>query len=211
MADDTVDDGGEDQDDDQTQAPNVEELEQSLRDAIKERDDEKSRAAGLDRKVTDLAAQNKTLIDKDLNKEERFDRQVIDFEKDKVAWAESVAAQTLELKEMKIKILKHDVLNTMENFPMRFADRIHGETQEEIERDAKVLMADMKREIEPIANARKTTGAPRAGGAGKPSALASMSPEDALKLDRADMKEWSRQASAENVAIFLELQQAQLK
>lgn len=215
MADDTVDDVGEDQDDDQTQAPNVEErlesLEKILKETIKERDDEKSRSAGLDRKVTDLTAEKKALQKDTLSKDTLLDLREAEIKEREEKAREEMAAERTELQLARIEIMKHNVLGKLDNFPMRFADRVTGTTEEEIEADARALMRDVQREVEPIKNAGKITGAPRAGGKGKPSGLASMSPEDALKLEPEDIKKWSLQASAEDVLAFLELQRAQKK
>jgi len=213
MAENTVDDEREDQEDGQPDATNVEErlleLEKLLKSTKKERDDERSRASGLDRKVTDQAAEIKTLAEKDLTSAQLIEQRRSDLEKEKAEWAASVATQTAELEAAQHKILKQDTLNGIENFPMRFANRIHGETKEDIELDARTFMNEVQREVEPITNARKTTGAPRAGGNSKAPGLANMLPADALKLGPADMKRWSAQATPADVQAFLELRQAQ--
>ncbi len=214
MAKDTVDDEREDQDDGQPDAPNVEdqrdELAKLLKDIKKERDDERSRNSGLDRKVTDQATEIRTLQEKTFDKDKLLDLREQEIKEREARASEEMATERAELQSARIEIMKHKVLGKIENFPMRFADRISGATEEELEADARIFMRDVLREVEPITNARRTTGAPPTGGGGKATDIAEMSPEDALKLSPADQGRWAAAHAKDDEAMltFLTLQQA---
>ncbi len=215
MAKDTVDDEREDQDDGQPDAPNVEdqrdELAKLLKDIKKERDDERSRNSGLDRKITDQAAEIKTLQEDTYSKDKLLDLREERIKDREAKASEEMAADRAELQVARNEIMKHEVLSKLENFPMRLANRVTGNSEEEVEADAMVLMKDVLREVEPITNARRTTGAPPTGGGGKATDIAEMSPEDALKLSPADQGRWSAAHAKDDEAMltFLRLQQAQ--
>jgi len=178
-------------------------LEKLLTETTKVLDEERRASSGKDKKITELALEKKRLEQGSLSKDKLLEIREKEIE-EKAAEVEAKNATKLaELEALRIELDRRKVLDKLPNFPSFLADRVRGNTPEEIEADAREIMKLWVKERDKVDNANKVVSRPKTGG-GKPQV--SVTTEDVKHMTPQEKAAWASKASEEEFnAIFDEL------
>jgi hypothetical protein len=200
MAEEKEQSGGRKGDEEEPKAPDVEvrlsKLEKALTDTAKILEEERRASAGKDKKITELSAEKKNLQESTLSKDKLLEIREKELEEKEAETAAKNAAERLELESLRTEMLRHKVLTKLENFPTFLADRVRGNTEEDIEADARGLMKHWVKDRDKVDNVRKVTGRPKSGDGKQLGRTA----DDVRSMSPKEMKEWAATASEEEYA-----------
>lgn len=167
-------------------------------------DDEKRASSGKDKKITELQGEVKQFQEATLSKDKLLELRQKEFDEQKAEFEKQQALIRMENeKERRENMINKVVARYSDKFPglIKFADRIKGNTEEEIEIDIKQftkMWLDDKGKVD----VRKIPGRPQSG-SGKQVAV----DVDAIRaMGGKDKMKWAAQASDEEfAAVFDEL------
>lgn len=205
---DEKDTSAEDQIDDPQPGVNLEEkvdkLEKLISEQAKTLENVTKASAGKDKKITELAAGKRKLEDETLNKDTLNELRANELKQQKLEWEAESAAERAELEELRIKIDKRTVLDGLVGFPPELAEYVTGADMEEIETNARRLMALWVKDRAVVSNVRKVTGVPGTGTS--KSAIPIKANELAAKA-RTEQREWAENAEDDAFLNVIEQQQ----
>ena len=193
----------EDQTDDPQPEVNLEEkldkLERMVSEQAKTLESVSKASAGKDKKITELASAKRKLEDETLSKDTLNELRANELKQQKLEWEEASAAERAELEALRMEFDKRTVLDSLDGFPNELAEYVTGADVEEIETNARKLMALWVKDRAVAKNKQKVTGAP-ATSARKP--VASLGAKELAGKTPAERREWAGDADDES---FLQL------
>ena len=193
----------EDQESDPQEEMNLEERFEKLekRDAEREKilEEERKASAGKDKKITELAAEKRKWQEDTYTKDQLSQLRAEEQKKKEEEWAQQKIEEQTELLALRMELDKRTVLDSLEGFPPELAEYVNGSDIEEIETNARKLMALWVKDRVVANNVKKVTGVPRTS-ARKP--VASLGAKDLAGKTPAERREWAGDADDES---FLQL------
>jgi len=154
---------------------------------------ERRASAGKDKKITDLQAETKKLQEATLSKDDLLRLREDELNRERNEWEREREEEKKEITRLRQEQMRHDVLGKLENFPRFLYDRVKGETPEEVERDARLIMKEWVTDRDKVSNARKVGKKPQSGD-GKQSGITA---QDVLDMSPDQRREWAMTASEE--------------
>ena len=177
---------------------NVEErlakLEKSLEQTNKDLESEKKASSSKDKKIAELQGDRKKLQEATMTKDQLLEVRLQELTRKEEEWEKTRETERKELEQLKQDNMKNEVLSKLEDFPRSFWNRVHGNTPEEIEIDARQLMKVFLTERDKVGNAYKVTKRPQTA-EGKPMSLPLVS--DYAKWTSEERRRWAEKASKE--------------
>lgn len=184
---------------------NKSDLEKFRAEFMKMLDDEKRASAGKDKKITELQGEVKSFQEATMSKDKLLELRQKEFDEQKAEFDKQQALIRMENeRERRENLINKVIARYSDKFPglIKFAERIRGNTEEEIEIDIKQFTRDWVSERNKIDNARKVPGKPQSG-SGK---QISHDAEDIKSMSARDRMKWAEHASDEEFAeVFDEL------
>lgn len=200
--DDKTGDKTEDQND-QPDKSNVEarlaKLEKSHTETLKALEEERKSSAGKDKKITEQAKELNEVRKTTLSKDQLLELQRKELDEARAEWETQRAQEKIELDRLRVEQLKGKVISKLENFPSFLIDRVRGETEEEIEADARGLINKWVKERDKVDNVRRIGPRPKSG-SGK---QISITAEEVNRMTPDEKKRWASTASDEELEAVL--------
>lgn len=154
---------------------------------------------GKTKKINDLVEEKKELQRTTLSREELLNVRLQEVDEKEKAIDKLRDEVEERARSAEYKLMKYEALREVPNFPMEHANRIVGETKEEIQLDAKNFMKIIITERNKIDNARKVTGNPKTGDTKR----SKMTWEEFDGMTSREKTDWAAQASQEEVEAFM--------
>jgi len=126
-------------------------------------EEERKASAGKDKKITELTAERRKWQEDTLSKDQLLQLRADDQKKKEDEWAAHKAEEQTELLALRMELDKRTVLDSLEGFPSELAEYVNGSDIEEIETNARKLMALWTKDRSALDNVQKVTGVPRTG------------------------------------------------
>jgi len=174
-------------------------LEKSHAETLRALEEERKSSAGKDKKITELANEKKKLQDQTLSKDQLLELRQKELDEAKSEWEAQRAQEKIELDRLRVEQLKGKVISKLENFPSFLIDRVRGETEEEIEADARGLINKWVKERDKVDNVRRIGPRPKSG-SGK---QISITAEEVNRMTPDEKKRWASTASDEELEAVL--------
>lgn len=184
---------------------NKNDLEKFKAEFMKMLDDERRASAGKDKKITELQGEVKSFQEATMSKDKLLELRQKEFDEQKAEFEKQQALIRMENeRERRENLINKVIARYSDKFPglIKFAERIKGNTEEEIEVDIKQFTRDWVSERNKIDNVRKVSGKPQSG-SGK---QISHDAEDIKAMSGKERMQWAAHASDEEFnEIFDEL------